>query len=271
MTSKQDHAAQLREALDKITSDAAKATLTNPARKKLEQEIVEGIDRLTELLNRIDPIQQPASIFDPSDPQLVGRFVALALVAQPRVPMPDLGRFYGSGVYAIYYRGPFEPYAPISGTETPVYVGKVGPVMGGARTAREQGPKLIGRLMEHRRNITKAKETLDVADFDCRALVVTTGWEIPAEDYLIQLFKPIWNKETGPVLGIGKHGDAAETRGNTKSPWDTMHEARAWATTGDRKSREEIEAALVEHFKNVPTFLTSEDVLKSFVAGLRQA
>lgn len=266
-----DHAAQLREALDKLATDAASANLSPPARRKLERDIVAGIDRLTELLSQIDPIQTPAAVFDPSDPKLFGRFAALALVAQPRVPMPDLGRFYGSGVYAIYYRGPFEPYAPISGSETPIYVGKAGPAVEGARTVREQGSRLIGRLSEHRRNIIKAQETIDVADFDCRALVVTTGWEGPAEEYLIRLFKPIWNKETGPVLGIGKHGDSSDTRGNTKSPWDTMHEARAWATTGDRKSRAEIEAALVEHFAKVPMFKTREDVLKSFLAELSQA
>lgn len=270
MSKKVDHAAQLREALDKLASDARAAVLSNPARRKLERDILEGIDRLTGLLNQIDPIQQPAAIFDPSDPRIVGRFVTLALVAQPRVPLADVGRFYGSGVYAIYYRGPFEPYAPISGSETPLYVGQAAPELGGARTPREQGAKLIGRLGDHRKNITKAVATIDIADFDCRTLVVQSGWETPAEDFLINLFKPIWNKETGPVYGIGKHGDASTTRGNTKSPWDTMHEARAWADTVDRKSRAEIEAALVEHFKTVPTFKTNEDVLKHFVAGLRQ-
>lgn len=271
MSKKSDHAAQLRDALDKLGSDATAVELSNPARRKLERDILEGIDRLTGLLNVIDPIQQPASIFDPSDPRIIGRFVALALVAQPRIPLGDIGRFYGSGVYAIYYRGPFSPYAPISGSETPVYVGQAAPELAGARTPREQGAKLAGRLNEHRKNITKAITTIDIADFDCRTLVVQSGWETPAEDFLIDLFKPIWNKETGPVYGIGKHGDASSTRGNTKSPWDTIHEARAWATTDDRQSPEQIELALVEHFKRVHTFATSDDLLRSFVDGLRQA
>ena len=42
------------------------------------------------------------------------------------------------------------------------------------------------------------------------------------------------------VFGIGKHGDAPTARTNRRSPWDTLHPARAWATTAEGKSPEKI-------------------------------
>ena len=70
---------------------------------------------------------------------------------------------------------------------------------------------MSGRLNEHRKNIAKAASTLRLDDFEYRALVVQTGWQSAAENYLIDLFKPIWNNEVGICYGFGKHGDAPET------------------------------------------------------------
>jgi hypothetical protein len=96
-----------------------------------------------------DPVLMPRASFDPSDPKVVGRMVALALLAQMRVPLGSIESTYGSGVYAIYYCGDHPLYAAISGTETPIYVGKADPASGDASTAREQGSRLTGRLLEH--------------------------------------------------------------------------------------------------------------------------
>ena len=63
------------------------------------------------LLRDLDPVQQPTSVFDPSNPKIIGRFTALALVAQARHLLGEVASFYGSGVYAIYYKGSFAPYA----------------------------------------------------------------------------------------------------------------------------------------------------------------
>ncbi|NEK66135.1 MAG: Eco29kI family restriction endonuclease, partial [Xanthomonas perforans] len=60
--------------------------------------------------------------------------MALALVAQDRVPLARIARTYGSGVYAIYYHGDHPAYAAVSGTETPIYVGKADPKSADART-----------------------------------------------------------------------------------------------------------------------------------------
>lgn len=86
-----------------------------------------------------------------------------------------------------------------------------------SKTAIEQGDRLASRLLnDHRRNILKATTTLRLDDFDYRVLVVQTGWQASAEDFLIHLFKPIWNNEIGICYGFGKHGDRPETRVNLR-------------------------------------------------------
>ncbi|MCC6924543.1 Eco29kI family restriction endonuclease [Novosphingobium sp.] len=262
----------LRESLERLTADASDTSLSNAKRKKLETQIKEAIDELTALLAKLDPIAQPTSIFDPSNPKVVGRFVALAMVAQESHPLSDIPKFYGSGVYAIYYKGSFPAYQHISGTETPIYVGKASPSVSNARSPIEQGAKLSGRLNDHRKNIAKAVGTLDLADFEFRSLVVQSGWETAAEDYLIHLFQPIWNSETNILYGLGKHGDAATTRANKRSPWDTLHPGRAWAAASaeDAKSVKQVEAELVRHFAKHPVYPNLQAVLANFIGELRQ-
>lgn len=262
----------LRISLAELTANASDASLSNAKRKKLESQIKDAIDELTTLLAKLDPIAQPSAVFDPSNPKLVGRFVALAMVAQDRRPLSTIPKFYGSGVYAIYYKGNFPAYQPISNTETPIYVGKASPSLSNARTPVEQGAKLIGRLSDHRKNIEKAKSTLDLADFEFRSLVVQSGWETAAEDYLIHFFRPIWNNETSILYGLGKHGDSATTRANKRSPWDTLHPGRAWAaaSTEDAKSIEQIQTELVSHLSQNTIYPSLQSVIGDFVEELRQ-
>ena len=262
----------LRASLRQLRAQAGEALLLSSKRKKLETEIKAAIDELAALLAKIDPIAQPTSVFDPSNPKVVGRFVALAMVAQDRHPLAAIPKFYGSGVYAIYYNGTFPAYQTISGTETPIYVGQAAPAVSNARTPTDQGAKLSGRLSDHRKNIGKAATTLDLADFEFRSLVVQSGWETAAEDYLIHLFRPIWNSETNILYGLGKHGDSAITRANKRSPWDTLHPGRVWAAASaeDAKSVAQIHAELAQHFAGHPVYPDLEGVLGSFIEELRQ-
>jgi hypothetical protein len=264
--------ADIKAALDKLQEEHDAATATPHARKLID-DALRGISmRVTELLRSYDRIEQPKAVFDAADPATIGRFIALALVAQPKVPLSDLQTFYGSGVYALYYRGPFKPYKPISGTETPIYVGKADPEDRNATSPVEQGPKLTGRVMEHRRNIAKATSTLSLADFDCRTLVVRSGAEKQAEDYLIHLFRPVWNREIRILQGFGKHGDAPESRTHPQSPWDVLHPARKWAAGSPPglKSATEIEADLQGHFAAITIFKTLDEVVKAFIEELKQ-
>jgi hypothetical protein len=122
-------------------------------------------------------------------------------------------------------------------------------------TPQEQGARLHTRLKDHFRSLSHA-ENLDVADFDCRYLVVRSAWVETAEDLLIDWFKPVWNNELKVCYGFGKHGDSADTRSNERSPWDTLHPGRPWAksakNTPNKRSSEHILADIVEHFKKFP-------------------
>jgi hypothetical protein len=263
---------RLRAEIADLLRSAGEAGLSTAARKSLNSEIRQAIAELDGFLQSLDPIRQPASVFDPSNPKVIGRFVALALVAQERLPLVEVPQFYGSGVYAVYYRGGFDLYRGLSGTETPLYVGQAAPADRNARTATEQGARLSARLNEHRKNIAKATSTLDIGDFDYRALVVQSGWEIAAEDYLIHLFKPLWNNETAILYGLGKHGDSATTRTNKRAPWDTMHPGRGWAaaTIEDAKTEAQIVGEVRAHVAAHPAFASLESVLASFIDELRQ-
>jgi hypothetical protein len=137
----------------------------------------------------------------------------------------------------------------------------------------EQGEKLSKRLQEHKKNILRANSTLSIDDFEFRTLVVQSGWETAAEDYLIHLFHPIWNNQTGLVYGLGKHGDDAKTRANKRSPWDIIHPGREWAATNilqDAKSSDRIAEELKDHFEKYPVFTNLNDLLRSFVEELKQ-
>lgn len=266
--------AKLRQDLSDIVAQARATELSPRSRSKLNTEIERAAGELTALLAELDPIKRPKDVFDPGNPRTIGFFIALAMTAQPRHPLGAFEPRYGSGIYALYYTGDFAPYAPISKTETPIYVGQAAPGSHDARTPVEQGPRLAARLNEHRKTILKASESLDIADFECRALAVQTGWETPAEDYLIRLFKPIWNKETKIVQGFGKHGDAPTTRTNRVSSWDVLHQGRAAAGHGVNPVQKELatlHTELAEHFRDVPSFATLDEVMSGFIDGLRQS
>lgn len=241
--------------------------------KKVREELEELAGELHARLALLDPTRHPDAVFDPADPRLFGVFAALALVGQERAPLAAVAdnRFYGSGVYAIYYTGAFETYKRISRTEHPIYVGKADPAVPNARTPREQGDRLCGRLNEHRKNIARA-ENLDLADFECRYLVVATGWQTAAESALIGLFRPLWNKETGILLGFGKHGDSAETRRNKRSPWDVLHTGRKWAAADsieDAKSPREIRAEVKEHLDAHAPVPDIQHIVKELMTQMR--
>jgi len=125
-----------------------------------------------------------------------------------------------------------------------------------ALTPSAQGTRLFDRLKDHWNRSFKKVQNLNPADFDCRYLVVKSAWVETAEDFLIEWFHPVWNDETNVCYGFGKHGDAPKTRQNERSPWDTLHPGRPWATSKEnrpnKKSIAEIRADIAEHFKKHP-------------------
>lgn len=269
----QELADNLQALLDSVPA-GGDGTFTPHSSRKLRETLANISADLERRIADLDPAKQPEAFFDPRDPRLFGIFAAVAMIGQARVPLDSIAsmKFYGSGVYAIYYTGPYTLYQRISGKEHPIYVGKADPRDENAKSATEQGTALCSRLGEHRKNILKANTTLDINDFECRYLAVASGWQGAAEGALISLFRPIWNNETGIVYGFGKHGDSATTRANRRSPWDVLHPGRAWAGHGslvDAKSRPEIDAELDAHFREHPVVPDLAHVLQSLLSQIK--
>lgn len=262
--------AELRTLAERIAY--AEAGTDARATKRVRLALDQVTQQLASVAANLDPVLRPASIFDPTDPNTAGRVVALTLVAQARHPLSAIPDFYGAGVYAIYYKGDFAPYEPLSGTDHPIYVGKADPDNQAAKDAVSQGTKLSGRLNEHAKSIRRAIGTLSIEDFECRFLIVQTGFQKSAEDYLINFFKPIWNSETKICFGLGKHGDSSETRGNKRSPWDTLHPGREWAdaSTENQKAPELILQQIAAHLAANPPYADIHAIFDQFIADMRQ-
>ena len=143
-------------------------------RKQLRNEIREAVVLLESLARHVDPVKEPATVFDPADPHQIGRLIGDTLLEQQRLSLAKLHRFYGSGVYAIYSRSNFAAYRLIKNTDVPIYVGKADPADVYATEPRQQGEKLWGRLKEHAKSITSASNlTLTISSADtwwCAAL-----------------------------------------------------------------------------------------------------
>jgi len=246
------------------------------ARRSAEKGLAALISRAEGLRRQLDPTAYPELVLDPTKPSVVARLIALVLLAQPRIPLRDSVSAYGSGIYALYYNGPFASYSPIRASETPIYIGKADPEDPNAGTPRAQGDRLSRRLKDHVRTIRAAERggTLSLADFEQRSLVIQTGWQSAAEEYLIGLFRPVWNRETGICYGFGKHGDAPKTRANQRSPWDTLHPGRAWAHRDpdmpDARPIQTIVDDIERHYGNTPIYPDLDEIVRVFMQTLRQ-
>jgi hypothetical protein len=256
----------LLENVGHLRKEMSTANLSIVRRRRIEALIEKTILELRALVRALDPIRLPELVYNPTDPETFAEAIGNKLIVQDERPLSALDsfRFYGSGLYALYYKGDFDAYAPIRRTATPIYVGKADPHKG-AKTPQEQGDKLWKRIEKHSKSIAEVEEycakmnlsgNLKLRDFSYRYLVTASGWQIAAEAHLISLFRPIWNKETGLVRGIGKHGDDAGTRANERSRWDTLHPGRDWAThEGNKPNRfsvQEIKALVLAHFESYP-------------------
>jgi Eco29kI restriction endonuclease. len=258
--------------IEKLVDAIERVPVPEAIRERIRKRSESLGSRLSRVAARLDSVLTPKTFFDPGNPQTAGHMVALATIAQPRHRLSTLPKFYGAGVYALYYNGPFDAYRELSQSEQPIYIGKADPKKPDAKNAKAQGDRLYKRLLDHRKSIQSAAGTLNVDDFDCRFLVVQSGYQNAAERYLINFFKPIWNAEIKICYGIGKHGDSAETRANKRSPWDTLHPGRGWALRSieDQKSEQQIRQEINAHLTKHKPYRSVEDVLATFFGDLRQ-
>ena len=186
---------------------------------------------------------KPAA-YDPLDYGNLTVNLVRELMSRPpvRLPMPE--RFPGPGVYALFYDGDYESYAPLRSADAtqPIYVGKAVPP--GARTGRsapdESAPVLYRRIAEHVRSL-EAADNLSLADFACRHLVVVPLWITMAERFLIEHYQPCWNV---CIEGFGLHDPGSGRHAGQRSWWDTLHPGRAWAANLQPRGRTGAEARL---------------------------
>lgn len=200
--------------------------------------------------------------FNPLERKHLGASVAQELLRQRGVPLGQLPKFEGAGVYAIYYKGDFAPYKQLADANQgelrlPIYVGKAIPE--GGRTGVETGEaksRLRDRLQEHASSIRKVGN-LKIEDFDCRYLVVEDIWIPLGESLLISKFAPVWNTT---VAGFGNHTPGGGRDKTMKPRWDELHPGRKWATK--LKSNPAAPAAVVAQ--------EAEDYLRAFTIPTSQ-
>lgn len=175
--------------------------------------------------------------YDPLSVEELGRNAARAITKWAPVALPP-DRFKGEGVYALYYRGAFPAYAGMG--DEPIYVGQ-------AVYAAKKPRPLHQRLGEHMRSIRDALN-LDLADFQCRWLVLDPIWINLSERLLISEHQPVWNVV---VAGFGNHNQGGTRRNQERSWWDTLHPGRRWASEQkpNNTSEAEIEQAVAVHIR----------------------
>ncbi len=147
------------------------------------------------------------------------------------LPPPEI--FIGSGIYAIYYTGSFELYAPLTAVnriryDLPLYVGKAIPSGSRRGQGGKEGSSLYKRLGEHAKSI-QAVENLDLADFHCRFVIIPHEEDAlisPIESAIIRQYNPLWN---ACVDGFGNHDPGGGRYDQARSQWDVIHPGRRWA------------------------------------------
>ncbi|MBV9508423.1 MAG: Eco29kI family restriction endonuclease [Acidobacteriia bacterium] len=172
--------------------------------------------------------------YNPLDKLNLCRSVAEALLLRDTAALAQVGDIVGAGVYAIYYAGDFEPYAPVveknreGRFEQPIYVGKAVPKgarKGGLAFDASKGRALRDRLRQHAGSIDEASN-LKLGDFYFRSLVVDDIWIPLGENMMIEQFKPIWNLV---IDGFGNKDPGKRRATQYRSPWDVLHPGRQFA------------------------------------------
>lgn len=197
--------------------------------------------------------------YNPLSKLNLARSIESEILARDLLPLDQVGRFRGAGIYAIYYAGNLDFYRPLRdtlGTDNPrpIYVGKAIPPggrTGGLRAESVPTNALSSRLAKHARSIAAARD-LDVAEFLARYLVVDDIWIPLGENMLIETYQPLWNKV---IAGFGNNPLGSGREAQKVSLWDILHPGRV--SNVDESRQAVTRAELVER---VRTFLRGEPV-----------
>jgi hypothetical protein len=186
----------------------------------------------------------------------LGHSIVTRMMEMNAIPLDDVPRFAGAGLYAIYYRGPFQAYSLLAQANgdrsaVPIYVGKAAP--SGARKGIDVAQTsashaLADRVRQHAASI-RAAQNLDITDFDARWLVVEDIWIPLGESALIRQHRPVWN---AIVDGFGNHDPGKGRINGTRPRWDTLHPGRPWADKYPQRDETsaEIEQEIEEYLRS---------------------
>jgi hypothetical protein len=202
---------------------------------------------------------EPEPVFNPLAKRNLGKSVVEALLESPETPLKDVTTFAGAGIYAIYYRGDFPEYAPLSSINkaegvVPIYVGKAIPKGGRKGISIDsslESTALATRLMKHKSSIEEV-ESLRIEDFSYRSLVVDDVWISLGETLVIQMFRPLWNQV---IDGFGNN-DPGSARYNGMRPlWHELHPGKDWAARcqASKMTRPEIAKAIQDYMRFLKT------------------
>lgn len=170
------------------------------------------------------------------------------------IPLADVTKFSGAGLYAIYYGGDFPAYRllvehNIAAWREPIYIGKAIPQ--GGRRGLEVATKteaLSNRIRQHGRSIASAAN-LELNDFVVRWLVMEDIWIPLGESAMIRRHRPVWN---AVVDGFGNHDPGKGRAAGMRSRWDTLHPGRGWADKSPDRSESpsQIEQEITEYLRS---------------------
>lgn len=180
-----------------------------------------------------------------------------ALLESPVMPLSGVDTFPGAGIYALYYKGSFPKYRPLSAANSkdvnyPIYVGKAVPKGGRKGTSQDaslDSTALSKRLQEHKASI-EAVPSLRLKDFCYRCLVVDDIWIALGETLVIQRFQPLWNQV---IDGFGNHDPGKGRYGGMRPSWDELHPGRSWAERckAPKLTKKQIDAAVENYMSKL--------------------
>jgi Eco29kI restriction endonuclease len=197
--------------------------------------------------------------YNPLEKLNLAQSIKAAILANDVLPLGRETKISGAGVYVLYYKGTFHPYADISSANDkhfnhPIYVGKAIPKGGRKGGLSDIDPLLSNvlsnRLRKHAESIDAASN-LDLADFYFRAIVLDDIWIPLGENILIETFQPLWNVV---VEGFGINDPGKGRLGQKRSAWDALHPGRTYAERlkGGGPEANSIIGRIDDYFKGKP-------------------
>ncbi|MGX4733151.1 Eco29kI family restriction endonuclease [Kitasatospora griseola] len=184
--------------------------------------------------------------FDPLRPESLVHSVLQRFRAGTPYLLAEAARWAEDrGIYALYYTGAHDLYAPISGTEVPLYVGSVAQGLRGRRSMSTSTMNV--RLEEHFRTLEQSRD-LNPADFVVRLLFLDDLFIAPAAELLTVESQPLWNST---LEGFGlRHPGRQRLMHALRPKWHELHAAPdSWANEmRSHRSVDELREEVRRHF-----------------------